>query len=196
MNTHLIRTALLMQFSLLVFPLVYADESPDAVALRAIRESYEQAVNGNKTDPLRTYFGPETTAVMVTGDEVASYEEFSRYFMNIKKMIGEGGSYTVKTSVDKTDIFGDFAIARGTTQDKVVTDENRTFEFASRWTAVCRKSEGNWKLVRLHASMDPLDNSFIKAAHARVGFNSAIVGIVLGLVMGILTTWFFLRRRR
>lgn len=180
-----IRTALALAVTGFIGGIAHADETADRTALRAIRQSYEEVVNNPKSGytVLEKHFVPETTAVLVTDHEIASFREFTEYFAKIRTMIGEGGSYTVKTKVDKTELYGDLAVSRGTTEDLVVTDEKKEFKFRSHWTAVCRRIDGDWKIIRLHASMDPLENDFIRAKVAGTGKFYGITGFIAGALI-------------
>ena len=67
----------------------------------------------------------------------------------MKVLIGEGGS--VKTEViptKKSEIYGNIAIAYGTGTEVVTTGDGDIYTISPLWTAVCRKTEGEWKVLR------------------------------------------------
>jgi hypothetical protein len=82
------------------------------------------------------------TGVMVTGDPVASYADIKKYWAAIRDKMGPGGRYKVTVHYEPAKLFGDIAVAHGTTDD-AVTSTHGEFTFSSHWTAVCvKKSDG------------------------------------------------------
>lgn len=173
---------------------VNADE-PAHEALRQIRATYEQAVATGDLQPLRALFTADTSAVMTLGHEIKTFEELEQHWNYVRGLIGPGGTYTTKLNPQPSLIFGDIAVARGTSDDVVKTSEGREFRFNSTWSAVCRRIDGQWKVLRLHASMDPVTNvfatTFLQRAKIIYGGGGLAVGAIIGLLAGLL-----LKRRR
>lgn len=172
------------------------NEEADHDALRALVPKYEQAANQGKPELLKPYLDPEFSGVMVTGEELDSFASLADYWAKMQKLIGEGGKYHVKVNVASRSILsGDLAVAHGTTSDEVVTSSGKEYRFEGRWTAVCRKRDGQWKVLRIHGSMDPIFNPFVAAT---VSGSSVFAGVVAGIV-GLMIGWFvhvLLSRRR
>src|SRR5439155_859252 len=116
-----------------------ADDDADRAALREIKAAYEQAVNSNDLSKIAPHLADGVTGVMVTAEEIKSFKDLESYWQKIKGLIGAGGSYHVTVNVDKTDIVGDIAVSRGSTDDFVHSNAGRDFKFKSFWTSVCRK---------------------------------------------------------
>ena len=136
-----------------------AAEEADHDALRALAPLYEQAANEGKPEVLKPYLDPDFSGVMVTGDDVDSFASLQDYWAKIQKLIGSGGKYHVKVNVATRSILsGNLAVAHGTTTDDVTTSSGKEYHFEGRWTAVCRKQNGQWKVLRVHGSMDPIFN--------------------------------------
>jgi ketosteroid isomerase-like protein len=169
-------------------------EEAEHEAIRGLRAAYEQAVRENRLDLLQPYLHPEFTGVMVTGRAVASLEEVRAYWRDIRALIGEGGSYTTTVKPEWSTLFGDVALARGTTEDVVVTAEGQEFRFESFWTAVLQKHEGRWTIRRVQGSMDPIANPFVREFARRAVVRSVIVSGLGGLVLGVLAMWIVGRR--
>ncbi len=164
-----------------------ADPEADHDALRALVPKYEQAAIEGKPELLQPYLDPEFNGVMVTSDEVDSATSLQDYWAKIQKYMGEGGKYRVKVHVAARSILsGDLAVAHGTTSDEVTTAGGKTYQFEGRWTAVCRKRDGQWKILRIHGSMDPILNPFVAAT---VRGSSIFAGVVAGIV-GLVFGWF------
>lgn len=113
------------------------------------------------------------TGVMVTGEPVAGLVGLEAYWNKIQGLIGPGGSYQVKVNVDKSDLYGDLAVSSGTTDDTVRLASGKELRFNSLWTTISRKENGEWKLIRLQATMDPVENVFISM---RLNPNSEVGG--------------------
>jgi ketosteroid isomerase-like protein len=134
---------------------------------------------------------------MVTGDSVRGIEDLRAYWQKIKQLLGENGEYTASVNPDELSLIsGDIALSKGSTQEVAVTGAGKRYEFSSQWTAVCRKEDGQWKLLRVQATMDPVSNVFVKAFLRRTAAGSGLAGAAVGLVAGALLAGFLLRRRR
>ena len=161
-----------------------ADEDPAHAALRQIKTTYETAVRTGDLTPLKPLFAPETTAVMLLGQEVTSFAELEQHWKFVRDLIGPGGSYTTTLKPETSLIFGDIALSRGTSDELVKTGSGREFAFTSRWTAVSRRVGSEWKVIRLHGSMDPVSNVFTALFLQRAKLTYGLGGLVLGAVLG------------
>lgn len=165
----------------------------DRAALLQIKAEYEKAVTADGPHALEPFLAEGFSAVMVTGNTVSSFEELNEYWQYIHDLIGDDGSYEVEVVHEPAQFSGDHALARGTTRETVVASGN-TYQFESYWTAVLAKQPDGWKVLRLHASMNPIDNAFNRAALQGVMTRSAAGGLVVGVVVSGLFFW--LRSKR
>ena len=157
---------------------------------------YEQAVASENVDLLQPHLAAGFSGVMVTGDSVRSTEDLRAYWQKIKQILGDGGKYTVTVNPDELSLIsGDFALSKGSTQEVAITGAGKRYEFSSQWTAVCRKEDGQWKLLRVQATMDPVSNVFVKTFLSRTATTSALIGAALGIVLALLAAWLLSRRR-
>ena len=170
-----------------------ADEESDRAALRMIRTNYMQAANSGDPSKIAPFLSKGVTGVMVTGEEVKGLDGLVAYWKKIQSLIGPGGSYQVTVNVDKTDLYGDIAVSRGNSDDVVRLGTGKELQFHSLWTAVCHKEDGVWKVVRMEAAMDPVDNVFISLRMQKTRLAAAAMGLVAGI---ILTTAVGLLKRR
>ncbi len=176
-----------LTLGLLLAAPVLADEEAEHAALRKIKAAYEEAVNTDALPKFEPWLGKDATGIMITDEEIHGFAEMQAYWLRIKALLGSGGSYTVKVNVDQTDLLGDVAVSRGTTDDTAKTARFGSVNFHSHWTAVLRKDGGEWKVLRLHGSMDPLENPFVVARAASRSLAFGGVGVVLGFVLGWLS---------
>ena len=163
-----------------------ADDDAEHAALRSMKTNYEHAVNSGDLSKLAGLIKPDTTGVMVTGEGVKGLSEMEAYWKKIQDLIGPGGSYQVTLKPDRSELFGDFALAHGSTEDVVRLPNGKQLHFTSLWTAVCRKEDGQWKLLRMQATMDPVNNVFTGMKLKAAKFTFGGVGLLAGLVLGFL----------
>jgi ketosteroid isomerase-like protein len=158
-----------------------------------IRTNYMEAVNSGDPSKIAPFLSKDVTGVMVTGQEVNGFDGLVTYWKKIQDLIGPGGSYHVSVNVDKTDLFGDIAVSHGNTDDVVRLGSGKELQFHSFWTAVCHKEDGAWKVLRMEAAMDPVDNVFISLKMQKSRLIAGAAGILLGIVLAL---GFRLRKRR
>jgi uncharacterized protein (TIGR02246 family) len=163
-----------------------ADLESDRAALRVIKAAYEQACKTGDPEKLAPYLAKDVTGVMVTGEEVAGLEGLKAYWSKIESLMGPGGTYSTTVNVEATEVFGDISISRGTTDDIVRLAGAKDLKFNSRWTAVCRRENGAWKIYRMQASLDPIQNVFIDGRVTGAKLTFGIGGAAVGLVLGFL----------
>jgi len=175
-------------------PPAAADEA-DHEALRQLKAVYERAISENNIDTLAPYFSDQFHGVMLTGRVVRNFDELKRFWADMRALIGEGGSYTTTLNPERSVISGDVALARGSSSDVVVTSEKAEFRFTSYWTAVLQKEAGQWKLVQVQGTIDPIDNPFVREFNRRENRVVIPLSAVGGLVLGLLAGWLIRRRR-
>ena len=174
-SRHLLISLLCCSTALAQTPATDDVHAADRAALRELGGRYEQAINSGDLRPLAPSVAPGASAVFATNDEVQGLDAMQKYFDSIKERLGKGSSYTVKLTPDRTEFFGDIALAHGRSDETAKLGGGREYRFTTHWTAVLRKDGGRWKAQRLHVSMDPLDNPAITA---RLQFRTWIVAAV------------------
>lgn len=184
--------------ALLIPEISHADEQEDRAALSKIRGLYEEVVKTDDLSKLMPYLADNMTAVTPTGEEVKSPQELQAYFKKVWEMIGKGGTYEVKANLGRTDFYGDIAVSSGTTDEFIRSSAGNDFKQLGFWTAVTRKTDGQWKVIRMHGSMDPLTNSFVttfRAAELKITkMIYGLGGLGVGLLVGF--GFYFIRRRQ
>jgi ketosteroid isomerase-like protein len=191
-----LRFCALMLFLLAGSTVAVADEAADHEALRALVGEYEKAIAEANPAILEPYLAEDFSGVMVTGEGVDGMESLQAYWNKIQGMMGEGGKYTVEVVVPQpATIVGDLAYAHGTTKDRVVTGDGELYDFQGFWTAVCRKEGEQWKIVRIHGSMDSVGNTFVRKAVSTASLWSGLMGGGIGVVLGLVAGLVIPRRR-
>ena len=151
----------------------------DKQALRDLATSYQEAIANGDLGPLEQHLAKGFSGAMVTGKSVEGFDGLVGYWAALKSQIGEGGSYRVTLEPDDTDFRGDVAVAKGSAQEVVTMPGGDQFKFSSLWTAICVRDSGDWKLLRVQGTMDPVENPFVERVRsASMLFTGVIAGAV------------------
>jgi ketosteroid isomerase-like protein len=172
------------------FSTAWADDEADRAALRMLRTNYMEAVNSGDLSRIAPHVSKDLTAVMVTGEEVKGFDGLAAYWKKTQDLIGPGGSYHQTVNADQTDLYNDVAVSRGNTEDIVRLGNGKELRFASYWTAICRKEENAWKVIRMEATMNPVDNVFISLQLQRTKLVCGIGGIAAGAILILIINFF------
>jgi Ketosteroid isomerase homolog len=167
-----------------------APDEGEHEALRRLKSGYEDAIRNNRIDAMAPYFHSDFHGVMITGRAVNSFADVQQYWRDIRGLIGEAGTYTTTVNPERSVILGDLALARGTTDDVIKTNDGHEYRYTAFWTATLQKEGGSWKIRTIQGTMDPVGNPFVREFGKRlvvrvssaVGAASLILGALLGAV--------------
>lgn len=173
-----------------------ADDEADRAALRLIRTNYMDAANSGDLSKIKNDLATNVTGVMVTGKAIEGYDGLTAYWKDIQQLIGPGGAYHVAVNVDKTDLFGDVAVSHGTTDESVHLPTGSDLNFNGYWTAVCHKEGDAWKVIRMQATMDPVNNIFVDLQLKRARLIYGLGGLAVGIVFMLALRFFSGRNRQ
>jgi ketosteroid isomerase-like protein len=171
------------------------DEETLHQELRGLKKTYEDAVNSGNLAPLAPAFGPQTSGVVATNEEFHTLDEMQQIFDKFKSTLGPDHIYRVTLNPERSLIYGDIAVARGTS-DEYVKSNGHEFKLTTRWTAVLRRENGQWHLLRSQVSMDPFHNSVTDYFFASLKKKYGGGGLAIGLVVGLLLGYLFAGRRK
>lgn len=157
----------------------------DKQALRDLKATYEKAIATKDLDLIKPHLASDFTAVMITADEVKDYEGIKEYWKKVEEFIGEDGTYTVSIEPDDTIFEGNIAIAKGIAKEKVVR-KGKVIDLVTKWTAIARLEGGKWKLVRIQATIDPVNNPIVTALNKGKLWITGAVGAISGLLFLLL----------
>ena len=90
-------------------------------------------------------------------------------------------------------MFGNLAVSNGTNEETIVTGSGKRFEPTSTWLVNVIKEDGEWKLYRVQATMDPINNVFVRETVKYTKMLYAGGGILAGALIGALAIRAFRR---
>jgi ketosteroid isomerase-like protein len=164
----------------------------DKQALRALAEKYENAINQGNFSSLKEFVAPSASAVFMTGHELVGLDAMQKYYDEVKVKLGTGSSYSVKLNPADTEFYDSIAVTHGTSDERVTFGNGKQLAYQSKWTAVLQKNNDQWIAIRMHVSIDPIDNPFITMKNQVTHW---IYSSVAGL-SGALLAWLIARRNR
>ena len=172
---------------------MFAQENADEAeheTLRGLKAVFEEAVNKNQMELIRPHLDKEFSVVTFTDREFTEFDKFTAQWAKTREQILKGGTYSIKLLPVRSQILGDIAITKGDSENVIVTGDGTEFKFTAHWTAVCRKTDGKWKILRGHNSLDPFGNPMLKSGVKGIVVKGVIiaagVGCLVGLAVGVL----------
>lgn len=162
------------------------DNEADHDALRAFKTLFEEAVNTNQLDLLEPHLHDPFSVVTYTDREFDDFEAFKTRWQTTRDEMLQGGTYSVELLPDRSVIDGDIAVAKGDSKNILMTGGGSEFHFTSKWTVVFRKVDDEWKILRVHSSLNPFSNAIVESHVRGLVIKSVIAALLAGLVLG----WF------
>lgn len=167
------------------------DREADHQGLRELKAVAEEAINTNNLELLRPHLDEPFSIVTYTDSEFSDFDAFQAQWQKTRDELLEGGSYTTKLLPERSQLFGDIAVCRGNSENVLVTGDGSRYEFESRWTAICRQVDGEWKIVRAHSSLNPFTNPLmkdrVKWMLIQWGCGALLVGLLVGFLLRAMT---------
>ncbi len=200
--THLLfRVLITLAFMLICTPYgqLYAagaeGDEADHDALRAFKMLFEEAINTNNLELIEPYLNDPFSVVSYTDREFTDFTAFKAQWQSTREAMLKGGTYSVTLLPDRSLIYGDIAIAKGNSENTLVTGGGDEHRFTSKWTVVFRKSDGGWKIARVHSSLNPFSNSMIDTYVRNTIIKFVAASLIAGLVIGWLARRFLARKK-
>ena len=171
------------------------DDEADHQALREFKTLFEKAASENKLELMKPHLHEPFSVVTYTDREFSDFEKFKARWQKTRDEIVGIGSYKVTLLPERSEIYGDIAVAHGDSENVLITGAGNEYHFTSHWTAVFRKVDGQWKIVRVHSSLDPFGNPMVVGEVWRKVTQVGVGAGVGGLILGGLVAYLLLRRR-
>lgn len=161
--------------------------------LTKLRETTEKAINERNFDLLKPYLVQNNlTVITVDGQKFSSLDAFRDYWTKLfeNKTYGLDRIEVKPVADGPTEFLCDtVGVCHGTSNDSYVFKSGETKIMPERWTAVCVKDGGDWKVSRIIFSANILDNPVVSAAKDELQkfiLISAGAGLVIGIAIGAL----------
>ncbi|MCX6938811.1 MAG: DUF4440 domain-containing protein [Verrucomicrobia bacterium] len=155
--------------------------------LRALKTTYETAIASGDLAPLAPLFDAGSSGVTVDNQSFRTFAELQAIYDRFHADF-PGVVYRIKLAAEPSLLSGDLAVAHGTAEEFVKTAAGE-FTYTSTWTAVLRRTDAGWKLVRSQVTMDPFRNSIVaflqKKAVLTYVLTALAAGVALGLLLGL-----------
>jgi ketosteroid isomerase-like protein len=161
------------------------DHEQDRATMRAMLSDIEQALNAQDFDAVLkhvhedaviTYYNAE-----VTQGHAAARDYYQRMIASSNAVVKE---FSTKGEPSAPSIiYGNTAVAYGTTVEKYKLTGGLEFTLNGRWSTTLLKSDDEWKVVALHFSTNLFDNPLLNNAKRSVWISGSIAFVVGVLLM-------------
>lgn len=163
---------------------------------QTMKQTFEQAVRENRIEMMAPFLDEQFSIVTYTDREFTDFEAFKKQWQETRRQLLEGGSYSVELLPDRRIIAGDISISKGNSQNVLTTGDGKSHRFESHWTVVCRKSGGQWKILRAHNSLNPFSNPMLESAVREMIVKYCVLAGIIGLFAGFILHVMIRRRGR
>ena len=170
-----------------------ADETVFVQQLRDLKQTYETAINSGNLAPLETFFDAKSSGVTIDNQTFHSFAELKAIYERFHTEF-PGVVYRITMTAEPSVFDGNLAVAQGTSEEFVKTSAGE-FTYTGTWTAVLRRTDGGWKLVRSQMTMDPFRNAVVRFFQQRIRLTYGSIALVVGVVAGFLLGRLSGRRR-
>jgi ketosteroid isomerase-like protein len=167
-----------------------------------LRTALKDAYVKGDIDAMMRYLHPDVVVVFPDGSILKGPQAFRNYYERMMTAPNHRVvSYSADPQVESRTVHNDVGLSYGYMNDRYVLNDGRSFSLNSRFTVTVFKSPDGpkgtdgWMIRSFHSSADAFDNPIItmvaQGVFWRAGIGGAVVGTVLGLIIGI-----FARRRK
>jgi hypothetical protein len=175
-------------------------EDPVHDQLRGLLRGLSSAIDQWKLDELTTYLHPDVVVTWPDATVSKGPAAVKEYLLG--KTSGPNKVVeTFKTTIEVDELTklyadGSIGFAYGSSLDTFGLVGGRSMEVKERWSATLVKVPGDqgprWLVASIHTSADLYDNPILEATK-KLGVVASVVAGFVGLLLGILVTW-WLRR--
>lgn len=165
-------------------------ESPEHNAIRQMRDHMLSCIEKNDIECLLTNVTGDAVFTAMNGETVRGHDGIRTYFNKMMK----GPDSIVKSlkpslQVDQLATLYDenTGLATGSSDDSYELRDGSIFKIQTRWTAVLRKDEGNWKLASFQATTSPFNNPILNEVKKKsiiYGVIASVIFLLIGFAAG------------
>lgn len=153
--------------------------------LRHLRDTMVAALNAGNVDEMAAHLHPNVIFTAMNGDVARGPAAVRAYFDRMMKGPDRiVASVHVDVQVDElADLYGQTAVAFGSSADTYQLADGNDFQVRSRWTCSMIRQDGQWLITSFHSSANVFDNAIL-AKVRRLGYWATGAGSILALVVG------------
>lgn len=150
--------------------------------LRALQVIFEKAVMNNTIEDMREHIDDDFSFVSFTDKSFDNFDAFAKQWkISRDEMIGNG-SFTTQLNPDPALFEGDIAICKGNANNQMNDRKGKSFEYGSNWTVIFKQTNGVWKVLRAHNSLDPFKNPMLVSGVKKYVFKMSAIAFGIGLL--------------
>lgn len=154
--------------------------------LRELQSIFEQAVKNNSIEDMREHVDVDFSFVSFTDKSFDNFDTFAKQWkISRNEMIGSG-SFVSQLNPEPAVFEGDIAICKGNASNTMVDKRDKTFEYSSNWTVVFKQTDGVWKVLRAHNSLDPFSNPMLRSGVKKHVFKMSLIAFGIGIFSALL----------
>jgi ketosteroid isomerase-like protein len=172
------------------------DEDPRHEELRGLLRELTEAYNKGDYEKVFTYLDDDVVVTWQNGQVNRKPAEVRAFF---KEMLEGPNHYVESTQIHPTvdelaHLYGDTAVAFGSSDDHLKLTNGMDLNLHNRWTATVVKKNNQWKVASFQVSVNMFNNPVMDIAIQRIEIWTAVIAGTIGLLLGALIM-FVLRRR-
>lgn len=166
----------------------------DHEALRELMKKATEAFNAKKFDELKGLLDEKNFAVItIDNQKFKTIDDFAKYSKGLyegPKAVLNDVKFAPEADELTEFLAADVGVVHGHSKDTYTFKDGDVRVMETAWTAVVRKTNGQWKIVKVHFSSNLFKNPLLDAAVKKIqtiAAASGIGGLALGLiVMGLM----------
>jgi len=160
--------------------------------LREIQAIFENAVSNNSINDMKAYCDPEFSYVSFTDRSFSDFDSFStQWDLTRQKMVGNG-RFSTALEPEPALFVDDIAICYGNSKNEMLDIKGTTFDFTSHWSVIFKRTDGDWKVLRAHNSLNPFSNPMLQHAVKNTIIKYSVIAFTAGAVLCSLLTYLLL----
>lgn len=157
----------------------------DRQELRAIQAVFEKALANNTIEDILPYAHKDFSFVSFTDRCFKDFASFAKQWkITRQQMLGEKGKFSSQLNPEPSFFYNDLAVCHGSATNQMTDKNGKDFEYTANWTVVCKKEEGEWKIVRAHNSLDPFANPMLVAGVKKKIVQASLAALTVGILIG------------
>lgn len=166
--------------------------------IRRMRDESLAALARGDVEGILQHLHPNIIFAPMNGEVVRGPLQVRDYFNRMLKGPDRRvESIQLKLNVaDLADLYGNTAVAYGTSEGHYKLTNGMEFTVNTNWTASMVRDHGKWLLTSFQAAPNVFDNPILDLQKKAAALQAGIAGLVTGLVLGLLMlAWSWKRRR-